>query len=460
MGAMTRLWFESLLLPQGWTAQVRITASAGCIEDLVAGVAAEPDDERHAIGLPGMPNLHSHAFQRGLAGLTERRGAHADSFWSWRELMYQFVERMDPDDLEALSAQAYAEMLEAGFTHVGEFHYLHHDRGGAPFADPGELAGRIAAAAGHTGIGLTLLPVFYAHGSFGGAAAAPRQRRFLNDPEGYARILAASREAVRALPGSLVGVAPHSLRAVTPEELQLVVALARGAPVHIHIAEQLKEVEDCLSWSGRRPIEWLLEHAPVDEDWCLVHATQATQAELAGMARTGCVVGLCPMTEASLGDGIFAARTFQDYQGRFGIGSDSNVRLDAAEELRLLEYSQRLEQRARNVLAGASGASTGRSLFESALEGGTQALQSAAASGGQAGLRVGGWLDVVTLDASHPALIARREDEILDSWIFCGGRAAIDCVWRAGIKVVSGGRHRERDAIRARYARSMRRLRA
>jgi formimidoylglutamate deiminase len=457
MPAMTTLWFETALLPAGWASQVRMEASDGRIISILTGVAPGERDERHATALPGLPNLHSHAFQRGLAGLTERRGAQSDSFWSWRELMYQFVERMDPEDLEAITALAYAEMLEAGFTRVGEFHYLHHDRDGAPFADPAELAGRIAAAAGSTGIALTLLPVFYAHGSFGGAAPAARQRRFISDPERYADILEASRAAVRALPGARVGVAPHSLRAVTPQELTAVLVLGRGAPVHIHIAEQVKEVEDCLAWSGQRPIEWLLEHAPVDERWCLVHATHATTAELAGIAARGAVAGLCPMTEASLGDGIFPARDFRGYQGRFGIGSDSNVRLDAAEELRLLEYSQRLEHRARNVLAGPGAASTGRTLFDAALAGGAQALLTGAAPQ-DAGLAVGGWLDLVTLRGDDPALVARREDEILDSWIFCGGRAAIDCVWRAGEKVVMDGRHRQREGIQARYARTMRRL--
>jgi len=454
---MTSLWFEAALLPGGWASQVRIRGSAGRIESLLTGVAPAPEDERHAIALPGLPNLHSHAFQRGLAGLTERRGAQSDSFWSWRELMYQFVERMDPEDLEAIASLAYAEMLEAGFTRVGEFHYLHHDRDGTPFADPGELAARIAAAAASTGIALTLLPVFYAHASFGGAAPAARQRRFISDPDSYAAILEASRQAVRALPGALVGVAPHSLRAVTPQELSAVLALARGMPVHIHIAEQLKEVEDCLSWSGRRPIEWLLEHAPVDERWCLVHATHATTAELAGIAARGAVAGLCPMTEASLGDGIFPARDFREYQGRFGVGSDSNVRLDAAEELRLLEYSQRLEHRARNVLAARGGASTGRTLFDAALAGGAQALLKGRGPE-DAGLAVGGWLDLVTLRGDDPTLVARREDELLDSWIFCGGRAAIDCVWRAGAKVVVNGRHVGREAIQGRYARAMRRL--
>ncbi len=457
MEAMASLWIESLLLPQGWAREVRITSRDGRIDSLTAGAEPQPSDERHAIGLPGLPNLHSHAFQRGLAGLTERRGAGTDSFWSWRELMYRFVERMDPDDLEAVTALAYAEMLEAGFTHVGEFHYLHHDRDGVPFARTGELATRVAAAAAATGMGLTLLPVFYAHGSFGGADPAPRQRRFLNDPASYARLLEDSRLAVKAVPGASVGIAPHSLRAVTPAELAEILPLARTGPIHIHIAEQLKEVEDCVAWSGQRPLEWLLQNAPVDRRWCLVHATQATGAELAAIAASGAVVGLCPMTEASLGDGIFPAAQFQALGGGWGVGSDSNIRLDAAEELRLLEYSQRLELRARNVLAGSGGASTGRALFESALEGGGQAL-AADAAGEPRGLRVGSWLDLVTLNPLDPALIARREDEILDSWIFCGGRAAVDAVWRAGERVVSGGRHRARGALEPRYARAMRRL--
>jgi formimidoylglutamate deiminase len=454
---MTSLWFESALLPQGWAAQVRITATNSHIESIAIGVSPAPGDERHALAVPGLPNLHSHAFQRALAGLTERRGGQADSFWSWRELMYRFVERVDAEQLEALSALAYAEMLEAGFTHVGEFHYLHHDRGGVPFADPGELAARIAAAAAHTGIGLTLLPVFYAHGGFGAAAASERQQRFISDTARFARILEASRAAVRPIPGALVGVAPHSLRAVAPAQLAAVVALGQGGPIHIHIAEQLQEVEDCLAWSGRRPIEWLLEHATVDEHWCLVHATHASDAELGAIAARHAIVGLCPITEANLGDGIFPAARFLQHQGRFGIGSDSNIRLDAAEELRQLEYSQRLAQRARNVLAAADGGSTGRHLFELALAGGRQALH---CSGGAAaaGLQAGASLDLVTLRADDPALIARREDEVLDGWIFSGGRAAIDCVWRAGVRVVSNGRHRERDAILRRYSKALRRL--
>jgi formimidoylglutamate deiminase len=454
---MSNLWFAAALLPQGWEERVRISAADGRISALAVGVDPALGDERHGIALPGLPNLHSHAFQRGLAGLTECRGPGPDSFWSWRELMYQFVERIGPEELEALSAFAFAEMLEAGFTHVGEFHYLHHDRDGAPYADPGELAARIAAAAEASGIGLTLLPTFYAHGGFGGRPPGPRQRRFVSDPAGFARLLESSGRALRALQGAQLGVAAHSLRAVTPEELRAVVSLAAGGVIHIHIAEQLKEVEDCRAWSGgRRPIEWLLAEERVDERWCLVHATHASDAELAAIAASGAVVGLCPSTEASLGDGIFAAAAYLGAAGRAGVGSDSNVRLDAAEELRLLEYSQRLRERARNVLALRAGASTGAALFSATLAGGAQAL----GLGAGAALRPGASLDLLTLNASDPALAGRRGDELLDTWIFSAGRSLIDCVWRAGRRVVSAGRHHARERLAARYVQVLERLRA
>jgi|SRR6185312_3028382 len=452
-----KLWFESALLPGGWARRVRLTGGHGVITAIEAEVDPAADDERHAVAVPGLPNLHSHAFQRAIAGLTERRGLAADSFWTWRELMYRFVERVDPDQLEAVTALAFAEMLEAGFTRVGEFHYLHQDKSGLPFADPGELAGRVAAAAAQTGIALTLLPTFYAHSGFGAREPSAHQRRFVTDLERFARIMESSRRAVRALAAGNLGVAPHSLRAVTPEELTDVAALAAGGPIHIHVAEQVREVEECVAWCGRRPIEFLFEAAPIDDRWCLVHATQATTGELERIAAAGAVVGLCPITEASLGDGVFPALEFQALAGRSGIGTDSNVLLDAAAELRSLEYSQRLTRRARNVLAGESGHSTGRSLFDAALAGGAQAL-GGTGTGGPVGLIADAPFDLVGLDAAHAALIERREDEILDSWIFAAGRDAIDCVWRAGEKVVSGGRHRQRDGIIARYRRAMKTL--
>ncbi|HEV2270971.1 MAG TPA: formimidoylglutamate deiminase [Steroidobacteraceae bacterium] len=452
-----KLWFESVLLPGGWARRVRVTGRDGLIRSIEAEVDPAAGDERHAVGLPGLPNLHSHASQRAIAGLTERRGPAQDSFWTWRELMYRFLERIDPDQLEAVAALAFAEMLEAGFTRVGEFHYLHQDKAGVPFADPGELAARIAAAAAETGLALTLLPAFYAHGGFGGREPTARQCRFVTDLERFARIVESSRKAAAALPGGAVGVAAHSLRAVTLEELPAVAALAAGGPVHIHVAEQVREVEECVAWCGRRPVECLFEATRVDDRWCLVHATHVIPEELERIVAANAVVGLCPITEASLGDGVFPALEFQARGGRLGIGSDSNVLLDAGAELCMLEYSQRLSRRARNVLAGESGHSTGRSLFAAALAGGAQALAGAGARG-PAGLAVDTPLDLVSLNVDHPALIERREDEILDSWIFAAGRHVIDCVWRAGEKVVSGGRHRHREAIVARYRRALKAL--
>jgi formimidoylglutamate deiminase len=457
-GGELTLWFELALLPGGWARRVRIRGRDGLISAIEPDVEPGEGDERHAVGIPGLPNVHSHAFQRAIAGLTERRGPAQDSFWTWRELMYRFVERMDPEQLEAVTALAFAEMLEAGFTRVGEFHYLHQDKAGLPFADPGELAGRIVAAAGETGIALTLLPAFYAHSGFGGRAPGERQCRFVTDLERFGRIVESSRTAVGALAGGNVGVAPHSLRAVTPEELTAVVSLGGAGPVHIHVAEQVREVEECIAWCDRRPIESLFESAQVDERWCLVHATHTTPAELERIAAAGAVVGLCPLTEASLGDGVFPALEFQGLRGRLGVGSDSNVLLDAGAELRTLEYSQRLTRRARNVLAGESGRSTGRSLFDAALAGGAQALAGPGADAGASGLAAEAAFDLVSLDSAHPALIERREDEILDSWIFAAGREVIDCVWRAGEKVVSSGRHRRREAIVARYRRAMKAL--
>jgi len=453
--AMTKsqtLHCQTALLSDGWARDVRLQIAGGRIAKAVRDAKPVAGDERIAIALPGAGNLHSHAFQRAMAGLTERRGQDDDSFWTWRTLMYRFVADMTPDDVEAVAAQAYVEMLEAGFTRVGEFHYVHHAADGRPYDDIAEMSGRIAAAADLTGIGLTLLPVFYAHGGFGGMAPSAAQVRFLNDSDRYARLIAESRAAVAKLPDAVVGIAPHSLRAVTPDELSTILPLAGGAPIHIHIAEQVKEVADCVAWSAKRPVEWLLDAAPVDRRWCLVHATHLTEEELNRVAESGAVAGLCPITEANLGDGIFPAGAFQAAGGAFGVGSDSNVRIGLAEELRLLEYGQRLQGQVRNVMAGAAGRSTGRMLFEGAVNGSAQAL------GVDGGLEVGGSADIVSLDADHPALIARAGDDLLDSFIFAGGSRLISGVWRAGLKVVSDGVHHQRAAIAARYRRTLERL--
>jgi formiminoglutamate deiminase len=450
---MTSLFFSTALLPDGWAGNVRLTLEGGRILRVERDVAPGANDERHAIAIPGLSNVHSHAFQRGMAGLAEVRGPANDNFWTWREVMYCFLDRLTPEEIEAIAAQAYVEMLERGFTRVGEFHYLHHDCDGTPYGNLGELAESIAAAAQQTGIGLTLLPVFYAHGNFGGQPPVRGQRRFLNDVDRFAKLMEASRAAIAGLEDSVIGVAPHSLRAVTPEELSAIAPLAKGGPLHIHAAEQTKEVDDCLAWSGARPVQWLLDHAAVNEKWCLVHATHMTAEETHRLARSGAVAGLCPLTEANLGDGIFPAEAYRDAGGRFGLGTDSNILIDPAEELRAMEYAQRLSRRARNVLASAEGCSTGREIFERALAGGAQAT----ATQGY-GLAPGAPGDVVSLDEENPALLTRHGDAILDSWIFSAGSRAIDCVWRRGRKVVAGGRHSFREETAERYRQAVERV--
>jgi formiminoglutamate deiminase len=451
---MTVVHAAQALTPLGWNSDVRVVLEAGRIVSVTANTPSREADEQHAILLPAMPNLHSHAFQRAMAGLTELRGPTEDNFWSWRDLMYRFALEISPDQVEAVAAQLYVEMLEAGFSRVGEFHYLHNDRDGRPYGDVAEMAARLAAAAGETGIGLTLLPVFYAHASFGGTEPREDQRRFINSVRSYERLLDGCRTALKPLGTGVVGVAPHSLRAVTPEELTAVTAMAGKAPIHIHIAEQTKEVDDCLAWSGQRPIDWLLDHNNVDEQWCLVHATHMTDRETLRMARSGASAGLCPITEANLGDGVFNARPFVANGGRYGIGSDSNVQIGITDELRLLEYSQRLFHRARNVMA-AEGRSTGRALYQSAAIGGAVSLGIS-----PAGLSAGAPADLLTLRRDQSALATRKGDDMLDTWIFTGGESLIDCVWVAGKKVVAGGRHHRRDEIARKFAAVMRELSA
>lgn len=450
---MSRLHFASALLPSGWAHDVQVVITAGAIAEVTPGVAPAAGDERHAIALPGLSSLHSHAFQRGMAGLAELRGDSTDTFWTWRETMYRFALSMTPDDVAAVATLLYVEMLEQGFTRVGEFHYLHHDRDGSPYANPAEMAARIAQAAETSSIGLTLLPSFYAHGSFGGAAPHDGQRRFICSVDQFAALMAASRKAIANLPGADIGIAPHSLRAVAPPELAAIIPLADGGPVHIHAAEQVKEVEDCLAWSGQRPVQWLLEHAPLDQRWCLIHATHMTDAEVIAFAKTGAVAGLCPVTEASLGDGIFPAREYLDAGGVFGVGTDSNVLVGVADELRQLEYGQRLKHRARNVLSGGAGRSTGRTLFDDALAGGARALAQPTI-----GLSPSARADIVTLDAMHPSLAGRRGDALIDGWIFAAGSGAIDCVWAGGNKVVEGGQHKLRQSARDGFNAAIRRL--
>lgn len=435
------LFFEHALLPGGWVRNLALTHANGCITGLEANSDGS-GHERHAIGLPGMPNLHSHTFQRAFAGLTETRTNPTDSFWSWREQMYRFALRMDPDEVEAVAAHAFTEMLEGGFTAVAEFHYLHHDPAGKPYTDIAELASRIAAAAAATGIDLTLLPVFYAHSNFGGLPPTQGQRRFICDLSQFEQLFAKCQAITATMPGAVTGIAPHSLRAVTPDELKKLMALAGNIPFHIHIAEQVKEIEDCVAWSASRPIDWLFDHADVGRNWCLIHATHANQTERAAIAKSGAVIGFCPLTEANLGDGIFHA---YDYPGGFGIGTDSNVLINVAQEMRQLETTQRLARQQRNVMADSRCNATATALYQRGLDGGAQAL------GQIARFTIGAPANIVTLNTEALGPAAADPDTALNQAVFASRAPAVDCVWVRGNKLVTAGRHRDAETNRRRF---------
>ncbi len=447
---MLYLWFAHALLPKGWAERVRIGVDGSRIASIESDTAAAASDERHGAALPGLCNVHSHGFQRGMAGLSERRGRPDDDFWSWREVMYRFLDQLTPDDIAAITAQAYVEMLESGYTHVGEFHYLHNDNDGSRYADPAETAGAIVAAVEATGIGLTLLPVFYAHADFGGVAPTPGQRRFISNLDSFARLVEASRAKLPA--DAVLGIAPHSLRAVTPDELRAILPLVDGGPIHIHAAEQVREVDACLAWSGARPVEWLLDNANVDPHWCLIHATHLDERECERLAASGAVAGLCPITEANLGDGVFPAKRYLAMDGKFATGTDSNILIDAAAELRALEYSQRLSHRRRAMLADDTQTSVGQRLFDAATAGGAQAM------GVETGLTVGAPADMIALDLSNVAFAGADATTLLDRWIFAGGSGSIGTVWRGGRKCVEGGRHIAAPSIAARYRKTLERL--
>ena len=448
---MITLFAEAALLPSGWARDVRVDVAGGRIVAVVPD--ALPAGQRLGCLLPAPVNLHSHAFQRAMAGMTERRGPTPDSFWTWRTLMYQFLTHLSPDDVQVIAAFVQMEMLEAGYAGVAEFHYLHHSPDGAPYADLAEMSGRIVAAADQSGIGLTLLPVLYQQGGCDGRALAAGQVRFGNHFDQFAQLWQGA-VAHATGPDMMVGVAPHSLRAVSAKGLKAVVELASHTPVHLHIAEQVAEVDEVFAHCGARPVDWLLANMDVDARWCLIHATQMQPAETVELAATGAVAGLCPMTEANLGDGIFDGMRWLGAGGLFGVGSDSNVRISLSEELRLLEYSQRLSGKGRAMFATAE-RSTGRVLFDGAVRGGAQA-----AGRQSGGIRVGDWADLLSLDRASVDLEGRIGDDILDAFIFAGDDHLVAEVWSAGRHMVTGGRHRARDQIEAGYRRVMAALRA
>ncbi len=452
---LTRIWAEQALTASGWADAVAIDIGEdGKIASLAEGAA--PDGLRVGVLLPAPANIHSHAFQRAMAGMTEARGPDPkDSFWTWRKLMYGFLAHLGPDDVEAIAALVLMEMLEAGYACVAEFHYLHHQPGGAPYDNVAELSTRIAAAANETGIGLTLLPVLYEQGGCDGRPLEGGQLRFGNTPDRFAKLREAASAALAGLPrDAVIGAAAHSLRAVSPESLTRCAELAKDSPFHIHIAEQTAEVDEVAAARGKRPVEWLLENHDVNERWCMIHATQMKPHETEALAKSGAVAGLCPITEANLGDGIFDGARYLEHGGRFGIGSDSNIRIALAEELRLLEYSQRLRDVARAVLATRT-ASTGRVLFEGAARGSAQA-----AGRNSGALETGRLADLVALDSTAIDLAGKKGDSLLDSYIFAVGDRLVTDVWSAGRHMVQGGRHIKRDAILAHYHKQVAKLKS
>nr|WP_174838750.1 MULTISPECIES: formimidoylglutamate deiminase [unclassified Ruegeria] len=445
------IFAESALLGSEWARNIRVIVEDGRIAQVERAAQPRDHDTRVSVLLPALANLHSHAFQRAMAGMTETRVAGRESFWTWRNLMYRFLDRLTPDHIQSIAALAFLEMQEAGFASVGEFHYVHHQPGGQRYDSESELSQRIFAAAEQTGIGLTHLPVLYTYGGVEQQPLESGQLRFGNRVDEYLNLLEACRDRL-PLPDSAIGIAPHSLRATSAHDLREVLDHTTDGPVHIHIAEQVKEVEDVQNALGARPVQWLLNNADINDRWCLIHATHMTDAETIAMARSSAVAGLCPITEANLGDGIFNGATYLRAQGAFGVGSDSNIRISAPEELRMLEYSQRLRDKARAVLVPEAG-SVGQTLYCGAALGGAQALAR------KAGQIAPGYLaDLVAIDRSHPTLCALKDDQVLDGLCFAAPDGLVTDLWSAGRHMVRGGRHIERDAILPAYRAAMRDL--
>lgn len=451
---MQRIWAETALTPSGWQNDVLVELDGGRILRVTPGAAAQGTQVGCLLAAPA--NAHSHAFQRAMAGLTERRGPNpTDTFWTWRQLMFRFLDRITPDQVQAIAAFVQMEMLEAGYATNVEFHYLHHQPGGVPYGRLSEMSDRIAAAADQTGIGLTLLPVFYQHGGCDGRALTSGQVRFGNDPDRFAQLADQARARISQGPDDWsFGIAPHSLRAAPADAIRDVVQLAADGPLHMHLAEQKAEVEEVQAAYGARPVAWVLDNLAPDARWHFIHCTQMTAQETEVLARSGATAVLCPLTEASLGDGIFDGVRWMNAGGRLSIGSDSNIRIALAEELRQLDTSQRLRDHSRAALASPD-KSTGRLLWDALGAGG------AGSAGRHTGaLAPGHWADMLTLDTTHPDLEGLTGDMILDSYIFAGDDRMVRDVWSAGRALVQQGRHIHRDAITAAYRAAVRDLRS
>jgi formimidoylglutamate deiminase len=444
-----RIYCRTLLQGDQWRNDVILILDVGgVITRIEQGLPSSADLCIYGIVVPGMPNVHSHSFQRLLAGKTGPGGNQNDSFWSWREAMYRYANGLSPDQFMSVTAWVFVQMLKAGFTSVAEFHYVHHQPGGASYANPAEMSERLFEAAAQSGMAMTLLPVLYCSSGFGHSKATKIQKRFTNSPERYLDLVNRCQEVIRDKNLLGLGMAPHSLRAVPASALQEVFRCwpVENSPVHIHIAEQPAEVNACLEYTGLRPVEWLLEEYSVDHRWCLVHATHMSGSELRSAAASGSVAGLCPTTEADLGDGVFPAEDWINAGGQFAIGTDSNVRISVAEELRLLEFNARLGSGRRNVLTGVN-TTCGRFLYQQSARAGGLAI------GQPVGVLESGFrADLLELDGNHELLFDQSPDIALDTWIFAGSRSMINSVWVAGNPVIENGLHAGEQALRAAYS--------
>jgi formimidoylglutamate deiminase len=449
-------------LPSGWRNNVLLEwnsagtltrVSADTAESQLSGIVRL--SRTRGPVLAGMPNLHSHSFQGAMAGLTEYRAQAADSFWSWRDLMYRFAARITPESAAAIAHYLYVDMLKAGYTSVCEFHYVHHQPDGTPYANPAEMAERVVDAAEQAGLGMTMLPVLYQYSHFGAQPPTAGQQRFIHTPDQFLKMLGTLRQARPETPSRRYGAAPHSLRAVSPDSLNALLAgMDRdfpGAPIHIHVAEQTAEVDACLAIEGARPLQWLLDHFPLDPRWCLIHATHIDADETQRLAASGATAGLCPTTEANLGDGIFPAAEYLAAGGRFGIGSDSHACVDWRSELRMLEYGQRLQRRQRNVLAGEGQAFVADRLFDAAALGGK------AASGRACGiLSVGHQADFMVLDPEHATVAGQRSEMWLSGIVFSErSQTPVLDVYAAGKQWVRDRRHIDEERVYARYRQAL-----
>lgn len=454
----SRYRFTTAWLPDGWHRNVVISVDpVGDIVDIATGDAVTTARLINGAAIAGMPNVHSHAFQRAMAGLAEQRSSSDDSFWTWREMMYEHASQMTPECLNAIAAQLYADMLKAGYTAVCEFHYLHshgpHGEDGQSLETRLAMCQALIDAAATAGIGMTLLPTLYQTSDFGAVPPTARQRQFTMETRHYLDLLGALHQSPQRSAQLEVGLALHSLRAVPPEALRTVLDAQRDyATIHIHIAEQEREVLACQQQFGQRPIEWLLEHAGPDPRWCLVHATHATAAELAGVAAAGAVVALCPTTEANLGDGSFPMETLLAAGGDFAIGSDSHISLSPIEELRWLEYQARLARRQRNVLV-ARERSGGSMLWRTACDAGARVTGRSVGA-----LAVGKRADIVVLDLSSPLFAGRSDTAIIDTFVFAGDSESVRDVMVGGRWLVQDRRHFAETAIAAGYRRAVQKL--